>query len=149
MERKEFDTLMRHLQALYSGFYVDEEEWWEVLNKYSYKEIKNRIDKRKSITPPVHTNLIRGLEEEVIKPIILKCEFCGKKENVLDMNEWLKKHERCKSVDFLYRYIKKVKGEEITKEIYYEMNADEFEQAYRPWMNHYLTHRESNFIKKI
>lgn len=142
MQKKELTLITRNIQSVFPSYVEDER-----LINYNYEEILERVKKCKD--KPKFEELTKGLHEEQDTGVILKCDYCGNKELVFDTDEFLRKHDRCKSVDWLSRYVKKVKGEGITKTTYYEMSNEEFEKAYRPWMQHYLNSSKSDFLKKL
>lgn len=150
MTVNEFDVLMKHIKSIYSSFEVDEDEWFRILQKYSYKDVKDKVDARISSTPPTWNTLIKGLKEEVVDSgAWMKCEYCKKMELVFDTDDWIKAHRRCQQIDFIDRQSKQIMGKGITKTLYYEMGENEFEENYRKVMNYYLEHKEPLVIKSL
>lgn len=150
MTINEFDILMKHIESRYSNFDVDKDEWYRMLKKYSYKDIKEKVDARSSSTAPTWNTLIKGLKEEVEDSgAWMKCEYCKKMELVFDTDDWIKAHRRCQQIDFIDRQSKQITGKGITKTLYYEMGGDEFEANYRKVMNYYLEHKEPLVMKGL
>lgn len=150
MTVNEFETLMKHIKGIYPTFDVDEDEWYRVLQKYTYKDVKEKVDTRMSSNAPTWNTLIKGLKEEVQDPgVLMKCEYCHKLERVFDTDVWIKAHRKCQQIDFIDRQSKKLTGKGITKTLYYEMGEDEFEQNYRKVMNYYLEHKEPLVMKGL
>lgn len=152
MTRDEFNKFYRKLESTYSSFNGTEDEWWDVVKKYTYKDIieklNEHIETKKST--PIHINLVKGLKEEIQDSgVWLKCEYCKKLELVFDTEEWLKAHRRCQQIDFIDRQSKKITGQGITKTLYYEMGEVEFETNYRKVMNYYLEHKEPLVMKGL
>lgn len=152
MTRDEFNTFYRKLESTYSNFTGTEDEWWDVVKKYSFNDIMKRlndhIETKKST--PIHINLVKGLKEEVEdKGAWMKCEYCKKLELVFDMDDWLKAHRKCQQIDFIDRQSKQIIGKGITKTLYYEMGEDEFEENYRKVMNYYMEHKEPLVMKGL
>ena len=150
MTVNEFDVLMKHIKSIYNNFEVDEDEWFRILQKYSYKEVKDKVDMRLSSTPPTWNTLIKGLKEEAVDPgVWMKCEYCKKMELVFDTDLWIKAHRKCQQIDFIDRQNKAITGKGITKTLYYEMGEDEFNENYRKVMNYYLEHQQPLVLKSL
>lgn len=152
MKREEFNTFYRKLESTYSNFTGTEEEWWDVVKKFSFndvmKKLNDHIETKKST--PIHINLVKGLKEEANEPgAWMKCEYCKKLELVFDTDEWIKAHRKCQQIDFIDRQSKAIKGVGITKQVYYDMGEIEFEKIYREVMNYYLKHNTQLVMKSL
>lgn len=144
MTRNEYETLLRKIESIYPTFSIDEDEWWNVLNKYSYKEVLNNLQKYKGNIPPLYTHLNRGLKEETKNdPVYMQCDICGELVKVADEWEVFDNHHRkCEKIDFIDRQAKLIHGKGITKSIYYKMTNEELEDNYRQYMNNWVKNNQ-------
>lgn len=155
MIKKEYDTLLKKIKDIYPSFSVDEEEWWEIFSKYSYKEVCENLQEYDEEKPPLYMNLTRGLKEEVKrKPVYIQCDIC--KEKILvgdDWNVFETHHRRCSKIDFIDRESKRIRGEGIDYSFYKFMSDDDLDQRYRKIMDNWKEqHKEicfGNLFQKI
>lgn len=155
MIRREYDTLLKKIQSIYPTFSVDEEEWWNIFNKYSYKEVCENLENYDEDRPPLYMNLVKGLKEEVKrKPAYIQCDIC--KEKILVADDWdvfEEHHRRCSKIDFIDRECKRIKGEGIDYSFYKFMSEDDLNQRYRKIMDNWKKgHKDiclGNLFQKI
>lgn len=155
MIRREYDTLLKKIQSIYPTFSVDEEEWWNIFNKYSYKEVCENLENYDEDRPPLYMNLVKGLKEEVKrKPAYIQCDIC--KEKILVADDWdvfETHHRRCSKIDFIDRECKRIKGEGIDYSFYKFMSEDDLNQRYRKIMDNWKKEHKDiclgNLFQKI
>lgn len=151
MTRNEFNQIFTKIRNEYNDFEGDYDDWYGVLQEYSYQDILKKLNERMSTTAPIHINLVKGLKkEEKVEDWITECDLCKQKIVIHnnDMTEFDKHYRRCQKIDFIDRINFNYKQRHITMAVYYEMSDEELEENYRKTMNYYLEHRDLNNIFK-
>ena len=165
MKTDEIIKLFDRIKMHYTMFtYNDEKvkEWHKFLKDYSSEDINNKFDEYLSYgydQPPFCMSLTKDIQKirknsEEDKWITC-CDICGERITIYnnDMTDYEKHRRKCQKIDFIDTICKRYKGQSITKETYYNMDENTFEQAYRKVMNFYIQNRDKNIenliIKRI
>ena len=133
MKQTEIIEMIKKIDRTYKTDYAGDKEivndWFKVLKNYEFSDISKSLDyymKNYTNYPPKVYDLIRGYSTIDSKKLLdgakTRCIFCGEIIKIDD-----KKHEdKCRSIEFIKRAVKRFKNQDIVVEKYRNMGEVEF-----------------------
>ncbi len=137
MKQKEVLDLIKLIDRTYKTDYAGDgdivRDWFKVLKNYELSDMTKSLNyymKNYTTYAPKVYDLIRGYSTIDSKKLLenskTRCLFCGKVISIDDT-----KHEdRCRSVEFIKRAVKRFKDQDIDAEKYRTMSEEEFNKYY-------------------
>lgn len=137
MTQSEVLDLLRLIDRCYNTSYSKDKEiindWYKILKQFEFSDITTSLDnymKNYTTYPPKVYDLTRGYKTIESKKFLIgsktRCMFCN---SLIDVED--EKHQdKCRSIEFIARAVRRFKNQDIEKEKYYNMNEEEFNKYY-------------------
>lgn len=139
MTKDELKIIMQHLANSYRDFKLDESNinwWYEELKDYNFNDVRNRIKEIMSedrYQAPTLEYIMRTLIKEENKlnwdEMVYFCSVCKKGFN--DTKKLEEHEDRCRSVRYIERQIKRFRWGNVNKRELYAMSEEEFDERYK------------------
>lgn len=148
MNKIDCREILDYVSMNYSNFQIDNNlfnMWFNELQQYDKDDVLNKIKEMISkdlyqMKPPTLMAIIKDIPKQQEKldwnKGVAFCNYCGKGFNIGDVKlpnalAELHKHEdKCRSMNFIIKQVKKYKGIELTRKELWSYDDDKFEKVY-------------------
>ena len=150
MNEEQIEKIITMTSDNYNGYKFSRDlldTWNKMLEDYDYEDVKKRIEDLLAsdefkLNPPNIYHILKPLIKNKNKVDFSKatynCDLCNRAFN--DKDEMLKHQDRCHSVRYISKQMKKWFNKDFNKKELYELEENEFQKRYDDLLKYIMEH---------